>query len=124
MAKEAILETMNMVYGDDGILRIRITEGAAIGLAQARLQFDTIRRLCGDNKVLALIDARASHTVTKEAQAYASQQVGNRIATAVVSANSFSKIALNLFLRIFKPASQFRMFSNEESAVEWLKEQT
>lgn len=122
MAKEAVLETVLMTYGDDGILRIRINEGAVIGLSQAKLQFETIRRLCGDGKILVLVDATQSHTITKEAQEYAAQNVGNRIATAVVNPNSISKITLNLFLKIFKPASPFKSFTNEANALKWLKE--
>jgi hypothetical protein len=123
MSKEAVLETVTMSYGDDGILRIKINEGAVMGLPQAKLQFETIRRLCGEGKILVLIDATASHTVTKEAQEYAAQNVGNRIATAVINPNPFSKISLNLFLRIFRPTTPYRMFSNEENASAWLKEQ-
>jgi hypothetical protein len=124
MAKEAVLETVTMSYGEDGILRIRIEEGAAIGLLQAKLQFETIRRLCGDAKILVLIDARAHHTVTKEAQEYAAQNVGGRIATAVINQNPFAQISLNLYLKIFKPVSPYRLFSEEDEAVAWLKEQT
>ncbi len=123
MAKEAVLETVIMSYGDDGILRIKINESAVIGLPQARLQFETIRRLCGEGKILVLIDATSSHTVTKEAQEFAAQNVSNRLATAVINPNPFSKISLNLFLRIFRPATPFRMFSNEENACKWLLEQ-
>lgn len=122
MAKEAVLETVLMTYGDDGILRIRINEGAVIGLSQAKLQFETIRRLCGDVKIAVLVDATLNHTVTKEAQAYAAQNVDNRIATAVINPNPFAKITLNIFLSIFKPATPFRTFTKEESALMWLKE--
>lgn len=122
MAKEAVLETVLMTYGEDGILRIRINEGVTIGLEQAKLQFETIRRMCGDDRILVLVDATRSHTVTKEAQEYAAQNVGNRIATAVIASNAFSKISLNIYLSIFKPVSPFRMFMNEELATKWLKE--
>ena len=123
MAKEAVLETVTMSYGEDGILLIRIEEGAAIGIRQAKLQFETIRRLCGDGKILVLIDASANHTVTKEAQEYAANNVGNRIATAVINPNPFSKISLNIYLTIFRPQTPYKMFSNEEDAREWLLEQ-
>lgn len=122
MANEAVLETVTMSYGEDGILRIKIADGAVIGLTQAKLQFETIRRLCGDVKVAVLVDATASHSVTKEAQEFAAQNAGNRIATAVINGNALSIITLNLFQRIFKPASQFKVFSNETSALIWLRE--
>jgi hypothetical protein len=123
MAKEAVLETMQMSYGDDGILRIRIKEGAVIGLAQIRLQSEMIQRLCGDAKIPVLIDASLSHTVTKEAQEYGAHSVGNRVATAVVNPNPFSKIGFNLYLRIFRPSTPYRIFTSEENAEKWLREQ-
>ena len=123
MAKEAVLETVLMVYGDDGILRIRINDGAVIGLAQAKLQTETIRRLCGDTKLPVLVDARANYSITKEAEEYGAQQAANRIATAVLSSSPFAKLTLNIFLGIFKPTTKFKAFSDEEDAVKWLKEQ-
>lgn len=122
MAKEAVLETVLMTYGDDGILRIRINDGAVIGIAQAKLQFETIRRLCGEHKIAVLVDASTSHTITKEAQEFAANNVGNRIATAVINPNPFSKLTLNLFLGIFRPATPFKMFTSEEGAMKWLRE--
>lgn len=123
MAKEAVLETVLMSYGDDGILRIRINEGAELTLAQAKLQLETIKRLCGNSKVPILVDARANYTITKEAQEFSSQQEAIRIATAVLSANQFTKVSLNFYLSIFKPATPYRLFSNEEEAIAWLKDQ-
>lgn len=122
MAKEAVLETVTMTYGDDGILRIRINEGAVIGLDQAKLQYETIHRLCGDTRLPVLVDARSNHTVTKEAQEYGAAKASGRIATAVLNGNPFAKVSLNVFLSIFRPASTFRVFSDEEKAIEWLKE--
>lgn len=122
MAKEAVLETVIMSFGDDGILRIRINEGAAIGLAQAKLQYETIRRLCGDGKTAVMVDARANYTVTKEAQEVAAQHANKRIATAVLGSSPIVKISLNLYLSIFKPTTPYKLFSTEEAAIEWLKE--
>lgn len=123
MAKEAVLETVLMSYGEDGILRIRINEGASIGLAQAKLQYDTIQRLCGDTKVPVLVDARANYSYSKEAEEFAAQHSGRRIATAVISSNTFTAVGLNLYLSIFKPSSPYKLFSSEDSALEWLNEQ-
>jgi hypothetical protein len=122
MAKEAVLETVLMTYGEDGILRIRINEGAIIRLSQAKLQVETIKRLCGAGKIAVLIDASAAHTVTKDAQEYSANNVGNRIATAVLNSNPISKIGLNFYLKIFRPSTPYRLFSNEENAVKWLKD--
>lgn len=123
MAKEAILETLTMSYDDDYILRITINEGAQIGLSQVKLQFETIRRICGDEKIVVLVDASASHTVTSEAKEYAAVHSGNRIATAILSANPIMKITVNLFSKVFKPKSTYKWFSSKVKAEKWLLEQ-
>lgn len=124
MANEAVLESVIMSYGDDGILRITINEGAEIGIQQTRLQLETVRRICGSQKVRVLIDARASHEVTQEAKEFTAQNVGNRIATAVISSNPLTKISVNIFVRMFKPSTPYRIFSREAKALAWLKEQS
>lgn len=122
MAKEAVLESVTMLLGDDGILRIRINEGARISLAQAKLQYETIRRMCGDDRVAVLVDATGNHEVDKDAQQWAADHTANRIATAVVSSKPFAAITLNLFISLFKPKSTFKLFRDEEKALAWLRE--
>lgn len=97
MGKDAILETLTLSYDDDNILRITINEGVEIGLSQVRLQFEKIRRICGDDKIVVLVDASASHTVSSEAKEYAASHSDNRIATAILSANPIMKITSESF---------------------------
>lgn len=122
MAKEAVLESVTMLLGDDGILRIRIKEGARINLAQAKLQYDTIRRMCGDERVAVLVDASGPHEVDRDAQQWAADHTENRIATAVISSSPVAAITLNLFITLFKPKSTFKLFREEEKAISWLQE--
>jgi hypothetical protein len=122
MAKEAVLESVTMLLGDDGILRIRIKEGARINLAQAKLQFETIRRMCGDEKVAVLVDASSDHSIDKDAQQWAANNTDNRIATAVISSSPVAAITLNLFITLFKPKSTFKLFREEQKAIAWLEE--
>lgn len=123
MAKEAVLETVLMTYGDDGILRIKINEGAHMTLAQAKLQLETIRRLCGNKRVPILVDARVNYSTTKEAHEFSAQHEEIRLATAVISSNNFTKVSLNLYLSIFKPSTPYKLFSKEQEALAWLNEQ-
>ena len=123
MSKEAVLETVVMSYGEDGILRIKINEGAVLGLSQVKLQMETIRRICGDKKIPVMVDARLNHTTTTEAKEYAAQNVGNRIATAVVSSNPINNISVNLYITLFRPVTPYKLFANEEKALGWLHEQ-
>jgi len=120
MAKEAVLETVTMIYGEDEILRITINKGAVIGLEQVRLQFDTIRRLCGEKKIPVLVDARADHHITREAKEFAAHSDSNRIATAVVTSNPLGSIFINFFIRVFKPHSRYKSFFGFAEAELWL----
>lgn len=122
MAKEALLSTAAMSYGDDGILRIRILANATIGIEQVKLQYEYTRHLCGTGNVPVLVDARHTFSITREAQQYSAQQSAGRIATAVVTNNPVTRILTNTYVKIFKPASPVKMFSGEEEAVMWLKE--
>lgn len=122
MAKEAVLESVTMLLGDDGILRIRINEGAVINLAQAKLQYETILRMCGEKRIAVLVDATGNHEIEKDAQQWAADHTSNRIATAVISSKPFASITLNLFISLFKPKSTFKLFRDEEKAMEWLRD--
>ena len=123
MAKEAVLETVTMIYGEDQILRITINNGAEIGLEQVRLQFETIRRLCGDNRIPVLVDARCDHQITREAKEFAADSDSNRIATAVVTSNPLASLFINFFIRVFKPQSRYKSFFSFADAEDWLKQQ-
>lgn len=123
MIKEAILSTMWMGYGEDGILRVRMVEDAVFDLEDAKLQFNTIRRLVGEKRVPVLLDARKPFTTTKDAHEYLAQQSGHRIATAVITTNMISKTIINTYITVFRPASPYKMFTDETEALEWLKAQ-
>ena len=123
MIKEAILSTMWMGYGEDGILRIRMIEGASVEVDDIKLQYETIKRLTDKKRLAFLLDARANFTTSKAAHEYLVQQSADRIATAVITSNSISKAIVNTYITVFKPASPYKMFTNEEAAIKWLKEQ-
>lgn len=114
---------MWMGYSEDGILRVRMVEGAFFDLEDARLQFNTIRRLVGEKRVPVLLDARSSFTTTKDAHEFLAQHSGHRIATAVITKNAISKTIINTYITVFRPASPYKMFTDEKEAEDWLKEQ-
>ena len=122
MAKDAILSTVWISYGDDGILRLKMQEGAHVDLENIKLQHQMFRQLAGDEKLLVLIDGRASFTTSKEAYAYLSENSNMRIATAVLTSNPISRAMINTYITVFRPSSPYRLFTNEAKAVEWLKE--
>lgn len=122
MAKETLLQTMWMGFGDDRILRIRILEGVTIDLKQAKLMNECMIRLAETDRFPVLIDARASYNWDKDAQEYSATHSDFRLATAVITNNPLSKLLTNTYVKIFKPPYPVQLFSNEEKAVSWLQE--
>lgn len=111
-----------MGYGEDKILRMRVLEGANIDLKQAKLITESMQRLADETPVAVLIDGRENYTWDKDAQEYIAQHSAYRLATAVVTNNAVVRIFSNSYAKIFKPSYPLRIFSNEEKALEWLKE--
>lgn len=123
MAKETLLQSCWIGYGEDKIIRMRIFEDTTIDLGQARLINESIRRLAvGENLIPVMIDARATYSWDKDAQEYIAQNSGFRLATALITNNPVSRVLTNSYSKIFKPNYPLRIFSNEEKAIAWLKE--
>jgi hypothetical protein len=122
MAKETLLQSCWMGYGEDKILRMRVLEGATIDLKQAKLITESMQRLADETPVAVLIDARQNYTWDKDAQEYIAQHSAYRLATALITNNAVVRIFSNSYAKIFKPSYPLRIFANEEKALEWLKE--
>jgi len=122
MIKEAILSTVWMGYGDDEIMRIRVKENAHIDPENVRLQYKTIHHLAGTTHLAVMLDVRANFTTTKEAQTMLAEMSKDRIATAVITNNPVSRALINTYISVFKPASPYKLFSEESKALDWLKE--
>ena len=122
MAKETLLQTMWMGFGDEKIIRVRILEGMKIDLKQAKLMNECMLRLAEKDRFPVLIDARASYSWNKDAQEYNATHSDSRLATAVITNNPVSRLLTNTYVKIFKPAYPVKIFSNEAKAILWLKE--
>ena len=120
MAKEALLSHAWMGFADDGIVRIRIFPNVNIDLEQIKAQHECIRHLAGAHAVAVMVDARADFTISREAQEYSAQQSHFRIATAIISNNSVTRVLTNTYVKIFRPVSPIKIFDCEEKATQWL----
>jgi hypothetical protein len=120
--QQVITRTAEIILSDEGILHTRIFEGAQLTLKDVQEYYAFTRRLAGEQKVLALIDGRASFTITDEARAYAAEQSNiTRRATALITSSAAVRVLYNLFVRVNRPLVPTKMFSDEKSAVAWLK---
>ncbi|TND07451.1 MAG: hypothetical protein FD123_3229 [Bacteroidetes bacterium] len=122
MAKEALTSKYSIVYGDDGILRVKPKADVIVDLEDAIIYFEACERLTEGKRVPVLLDSTDDYTVSRKAQQYSSEKSKTRLATAVVSSSSFIQFTINLYVSVFKPATPIRMFSNEEEAIAWLKQ--
>ncbi len=121
MAEETVLQSVLIVFGNDNILKVRIKDGVTIDLKQAKIINENMRRHAVNGKIPILIDARVSYNWDKDAQQYLADHSDFRLATAVLSNNSFSRLLTNTYMKIFKPSYPIRIFTNEEKAIKWLK---
>lgn len=122
---QRILTPINEKFLDEkDILHINVLEGTEITLEKLKIDHEMGLKLTGNRKVLALVDTRASFVITPEAREFMRSDVINqyRIATAVVTDNSVSRIIVNLFMKLNTPSTPFKMFNCPEKAEQWLLE--
>lgn len=119
--KEAYTTTATMLLDEDGILHVKLRDGAQIGLSDVQNHYRVTQRLLEGKKGLVLVDARVKYSFSAEARTYvASQSAESRLATAVLVSSRAGKHLANLYLRINRPVSPTRLFTKEKEAVRWL----
>lgn len=107
---------------ENGILQIKVIEGAHIDLESLIADHSVNYSLTGGKKALALYDARNFFTITPEATEYVRSGILNkeRIATAVVTKNLGMRLLVNFLNRVKKTETPLKMFNDEEAALTWL----
>jgi hypothetical protein len=106
------------------IVRIHIHEDAEIELNDAKLMRENALSLVNGEKFTILFDANHRGTITPEARAqFACKEYTDvRVGAAILTNSLANKIIGNFFIKFNKPASPTRIFSNEPSAIEWLRD--
>jgi len=112
-----------MYVDEDGILQIKIIEGAILTLENIEENYKAHKVLLGENKALLLIDTRVKYKFTKEARTYlADNNIAlNWIATAFLVDSFTSRLATVLFIWLSKPIIPTRIFISRAKAHKWLK---
>ena len=106
-----------------GILHIVVNQDAEMTLTNAREHYNIIKKVVGNKKYVALVDAGNFYSIDAEAWKYASQKeiVGNRIATANYNVALPNKLVSKFFKEKYNTAAPFKIFSTYEEALVWLK---
>jgi len=125
MIKSEIIKTNTSEIWIDGqgLLRVKVVEGAELNLEEVIICFDSYRELgCGPhNKVLQLMDVRVNSSMNKEAREYVAKQAKDFfIASAVVTDNLAVRLIANFINKFYKLDIPFKLFHTEEKALEWL----
>jgi hypothetical protein len=120
--QQVITRTSEITFGEDNILRVKIFEGANISLKDVKEYYAFTHRITGGKPIPALIDGSADFSISEDARAYAATEADKmRVATALITHSVATRMIYNLYLRINTPASPSKVFTDEASAVKWLK---
>lgn len=119
-----INDKLQLVQGDDQIYRY-------IALNNCTLDLDTLEKMTqtGDtwnNERLCanLIDVRKVGFIDSKSRSYAAAQYREHVAgTAILIESKISSYFANLYLKFSQPKTPTRLFTDEDEAVKWLKEQ-
>lgn len=111
-----------LTLDNDGVLHVRLNEGAVVDLEALKANFVAYHQLLGDKRALILIDSRVTYTYTKEAREYAAGNDVpiNRVAVAFLVNSIPSKWVTNVFISLNQPVIPTRMFTSKEKALNWL----
>lgn len=109
--------------GRDGIARSCVIRNAHIDLEAAKANSIAVNNLYVDRKFPLLIDITEIHSITKEARSHFSvkNRETNINSFALLTNSELGKIVANFFFSLNSPGVPARMFTDEERALEWLK---
>lgn len=124
MQSTIVNDKVKIIQGDDQIYHY-------IALAKSSIDIDTLQAMTeiGDTwngtKLCAnLVDLRDIFFIDSKTRAYAAEQYRAHVAgQAILIESKISSYFANLFLRFSKPKVPTKLFTVEQQAVDWLKEQ-
>lgn len=121
--KRSKLTSTTKVDYADGIVYLRLLEGADFDLAALKEQMQAQQELVGADDYAVLVDATNHVSISKEARDHMSAyQNPKRKATALLTRHNLAmRIMANFYMSVHKPAIPTKMFHEEEEAVRWLK---
>lgn len=109
--------------GEDGVARSVVKPDAEIDLDDAISNTKAVNDLYQGVKFPLLVDANNVKSMTREARKYHSvrDRSTNITAFAVIVKSPVSKVIGNFFFRFQNTGVPAKLFSNEESALQWLQ---
>jgi hypothetical protein len=123
MQKRIVTQTGEVWLGDDGILRIEITNPREHTLADAIENVEAGVRAGGGVKRAMLSRVVQPGPMTNEARAYyASPEAARGLtALAMVTSSVLGRIVANLLMGLNTTPIPMRLFSSEQAALQWIR---
>lgn len=110
---------------EPGIICITLFDNSEIDLQESKEMQQISWTISKGKPFVALIDARVNVEVSKESREWGStaEAQKNMIAQAVLLNSIANKLIGNFIIKFHKPIAKTRLFSDENLALEWLREQ-
>ena len=108
---------------DDGLLIVRVNDGASQSLADAKENLAAAVMETGGRRRPLLIDIRTAQPIDADARHhYSGPTLVERFSALalVVEASPFGRMMGNVYLRIARPGIPTQLFTDDARAVEWL----
>lgn len=104
------------------LVAFHFLDGVEIEQADAKEMIAAATALADGKKYTVLFDATKQGTISMQArEEFAGSK--NRIAAAIITNSLANKLISNFFIKFHKPATPTRIFSAENEALDWLREQ-
>jgi hypothetical protein len=124
MRSTIINDKIKLIEGDDQIYRY-------IAINKCSLDMDTLMKMtefgdawCQERLCANLVDIRDMMFIDSKTRAYAAAQYRPHVAgTAILIDSKISSYFANIFLKFSQPKVPTHIFTNENDAIRWLKEQ-
>jgi hypothetical protein len=115
--------TARINLDDQGLVIVRVNDGAAQSLGDAKLNLAAAVSETGGVRRPLLIDIRTAQPLEADARHHYSGQTLVEAFSALallVEGSPFGRMLGNVYLRVARPGIPTQLFSDEARAVEWL----
>jgi hypothetical protein len=121
--KEMETTTLIIRLRQDGIVHCTFKENSTLDIEQQLINLNSYIVITDNKKHPFLFDAREGVWVTKEARdnAITIEHLSPVCASAIVVKTLPYKLIANFYYKFNKPKNPYKVFNNEDDAVEWLK---
>ena len=116
-------ETADIRLSDDGVVIVRIHDGAAQSVDNARTNLAAAVSATGGRRRPLLVDIRTAQPLDADARHHYSGQALVASFTGIallIGGNPLGRMMGNIYLRIARPGIPAQLFTEESRAVAWL----